>query len=85
MSGIASIRKFCAEKITKPIITVLAKTPLTPNSITAIGFVITMGAGALVATEHFIAGGIVVLVAGLFDMLDGALARAKGQTTRFGA
>ncbi|MHB8105614.1 MAG: CDP-alcohol phosphatidyltransferase family protein, partial [Dehalococcoidales bacterium] len=41
--------------------------------------------GALVATEHFIAGGIVVLVAGLFDMLDGALARAKGQTTRFGA
>jgi CDP-diacylglycerol--glycerol-3-phosphate 3-phosphatidyltransferase len=85
MSGMASIRKFCAEKITRPVISVLAKTPLTPNSITAIGFIITMGAGALVVTEHFIAGGIVVLVAGLFDMLDGALARAINKTTRFGA
>ena len=32
-----------------------------------------------------LAAGIVVLVSGLFDMLDGALARNTGQTTRFGA
>jgi CDP-diacylglycerol--glycerol-3-phosphate 3-phosphatidyltransferase len=85
MTKLASIRKTFAEYITKPIVTLVAKTPLTPNIITLIGFIITIGAGALVVTEHFLAAGIVVLVAGLFDMLDGALARMTNTTTRFGA
>jgi CDP-diacylglycerol--glycerol-3-phosphate 3-phosphatidyltransferase len=56
-----------------------------PNTVTWIGFGITVIAGALVVTEHLLAAGIVVLVAGLFDMLDGALARITGKVTRFGA
>ncbi len=85
MTNLASFRKVIAERVTKPIVGVIAKTPLTPNIITWIGFIITLAAGALVVTEHFLAAGIVMLVAGLFDMLDGALARAIGKTTRFGA
>ena len=85
MASLDSFRKFIAQGITKPIISAIAKTPLTPNLITAIGFIITMGAGALIVTDYWLAAGIVVLVAGLFDMLDGALARATGKTTRFGA
>lgn len=85
MTVLASIRKTISEHVTKPIISLVAKTPLTPNTITWIGLIITLGAGALVVTEYFLAAGIVVLVAGLFDMLDGALARATGKTTRFGA
>jgi CDP-diacylglycerol--glycerol-3-phosphate 3-phosphatidyltransferase len=85
MTNLASFRKIIAERVTKPIIGVIAKTPLTPNIITGIGFVITIGAGALIVTKHPLAAGIVVLVAGLFDMLDGALARATGKSTRFGA
>ena len=85
MASLDSFRKFIAQGITKPIIGAIAKTPLTPNLITAIGFIITMGAGALIVTDYWLAAGIVVLVAGLFDMLDGALARATGKTTRFGA
>jgi CDP-diacylglycerol--glycerol-3-phosphate 3-phosphatidyltransferase len=85
MSKLDTTRKNIAEYITKPVISLLAKTPLTPNAITIMGFVIILGAGALIVTDYFLAAGIVVLVAGLFDMLDGALARATGKTTRFGA
>jgi CDP-diacylglycerol--glycerol-3-phosphate 3-phosphatidyltransferase len=85
MPKIEASRKNLAEIITKPVINLLAKTPLTPNIITIIGFIIILGAGALVIFKYFLAAGIVVLVAGLFDMLDGALARGTGKTTRFGA
>ena len=85
MTKLTSIRKAIQEYSTKPIVSIVAKTPLTPNIITWIGFVITIVAGVLIATEHFLTAGIIVLVAGLFDMLDGALARATGKTTRFGA
>jgi CDP-diacylglycerol--glycerol-3-phosphate 3-phosphatidyltransferase len=85
MTSLESFRKFISQGITRPIIGAIAKTPLTPNVVTAIGFVITMGAGALIVTDYWLIAGIVVLVAGLFDMLDGALARATNKTTRFGA
>lgn len=85
MPKLASLRKAIAEHVTSPAVKLIARTPLTPNAITWIGFGITIAAGALAATEYFLAAGIVVLVAGLFDMLDGALARQTGKTTRFGA
>jgi len=70
--------------VTQPIANLLARTPLTPNAVTWLGFCITIVAAALISTEHLFAAGIVVLVAGFFDMLDGALARATNQVTRFG-
>ncbi len=85
MTKLDTIRKTLAKYISEPIVSLIAKTPLTPNIITFIGFIITIGAGVLVVTEHFLAAGILVLVAGLFDMLDGALARMTNKTTRFGA
>ena len=39
----------------------------------------------MVALNHLLIGGVLVLVAGLFDILDGALARFTNRTTRFGA
>ncbi|MFA5308592.1 MAG: CDP-alcohol phosphatidyltransferase family protein [Dehalococcoidales bacterium] len=85
MPKLETARKSIAGNVTQPIVRLLAKTPLTPNAVTWIGFIITAGAAALVITEHLLAGGIVVLVAGFFDMLDGALARLTNQTSRFGA
>lgn len=38
----------------------------------------------VLATGHFFLGGFLVLVAGAFDMLDGAVARLSGTTTKFG-
>jgi len=63
----------------------LAKTPITPNAISWFGFVVTIGAAALIITGHLFAAGFVVLVAGFFDLLDGALARSTNRTTKFGA
>ena len=52
---------------------------------TVLGFVGSVAAAVVVALGNVLAGGILVLVSGAFDMLDGALARATGQSTRFGA
>ena len=85
MSNIDKKRKSFAVRFTEPVIRFISKTPLTPNGVTLIGFAITVAAGALAFTDHLLAAGIVVIVAGLFDMLDGALARTTKKVTRFGA
>jgi len=50
-----------------------------------INLALNIVAAYVIATGHFLVGGTLVLVAGLFDLLDGALARFSGQTTKFGA
>jgi len=85
MAKLAATRKVIADYVTQPIVRLLSKTPLTPNAITWLGFFITIGAAVLIVTEHFLAAGVVVLIAGFFDLLDGALARVSGRVTRFGA
>ena len=64
---------------------ILVTLHFTPNRVTVLGLLITFGAGILIAFEYPLAGGITVLAAGIFDLLDGALARETGRSTRFGA
>jgi len=85
MTKLAEVRKVTADYLTQPIVQLLAKTPISPNTLTWIGFWLTAGAAVLIVTGHLFAAGFVVLVAGLFDMLDGALARITSRVTRFGA
>ncbi len=78
-----------------PIINLLVKMRMTPNGITTIGFVITIGAAVILIvgaklgyredTNYITWFGVVLLLAGLFDMLDGQLARRTEQMTKFGA
>ncbi len=84
MSKLTNTRKAISEYVTQPPVKLLARTPITPNIITWLGFWITAGAAALIVTDHLFAAGFVVLFAGLFDMLDGALARITDRVTRFG-
>jgi CDP-diacylglycerol--glycerol-3-phosphate 3-phosphatidyltransferase len=74
-----------ASRFTEPLVRVLARTPVTPNALSWSGFVLALGAAALVITGYPLAAGIVVLVAGFFDILDGALARLIKRVTPFGA
>jgi CDP-diacylglycerol--glycerol-3-phosphate 3-phosphatidyltransferase len=67
------------------VVRVLVRIPVTPNAVTWFGFILALGAAALVITNHLFAAGFVVLIAGFFDLLDGALARRTEQTTPFGA
>jgi CDP-diacylglycerol--glycerol-3-phosphate 3-phosphatidyltransferase len=85
MAKLATTRKVIADYFTQPIVRLLSRTPLTPNTVTWLGFCLTVIAGALIVTGHLLAAGVVVLVAGFFDMLDGALARVTERITRFGA
>lgn len=85
MPGLDSARKAIAVNVTEPIVKLISRTPLTPNAVTLIGFGVTIAAAALTFTEHLLAAGIVLLAASFFDMLDGALARMTGRTTKFGA
>ncbi len=62
----------------------LARTRLTPDAISWTGFVLALGAAALIITAHPFAAGLVILFAGFFDILDGALARRLKKVTPFG-
>ena len=85
MTKLSKIRIVIAHRLTLPIVQLLARTSITPSALTWIGFFITTGAAALIITRHLLAAGFVVLLAGFFDTLDGALARHINKETRFGA
>jgi len=80
----SGVRKTAAYHLTRFLVRILARAHISPNTITWTGFIITLGAAALIITGHLFAAGFVVLFAGFFDMLDGALARSTGKITRFG-
>jgi CDP-diacylglycerol--glycerol-3-phosphate 3-phosphatidyltransferase len=63
----------------------LGKLGLTPNSLTIVGFLGTCVAAAAAASQAWVLAGILVIVFGIFDLFDGALARATNQASKFGA
>jgi CDP-diacylglycerol--glycerol-3-phosphate 3-phosphatidyltransferase len=71
-------------KIIHAIVRVLALSRIHPNVLTFIGLLINVGAAVLFARGSMVWGGIVVIGAGLFDMVDGRVARATKQVTLFG-
>ena len=62
----------------------LALARISPNVLTFLGLVINIGAAYLFAMGHFRWAAAVVIGAGLFDMVDGRVARATDRVTRFG-
>jgi CDP-diacylglycerol--glycerol-3-phosphate 3-phosphatidyltransferase len=68
-----------------PVALGLGRLGLTPNALTVIGFVATAVAAIAAAAGAWQPAGILVLGFGAFDLLDGALARATGRTSAFGA
>ncbi len=65
------------------IASILARLGLGANLMTLFGFSIGMGAAVLIATQHFWAGAVAILLSRLCDGLDGAIAR-RTQTTDAG-
>jgi len=85
MAKLSEVRKALAYRLTEPIARFLSKTPIGPGAITWSGFSLSIGGAVLIVTEHFLAAGFIVLIAGFFDMLDGTLARHNNQVSPFGA
>ena len=63
----------------------IGRIPITPNQITVIGVALTFVAAVLVALGYLRWAGVVLIVAGTFDILDGALARSSGRSYPYGA
>ncbi|WP_292469419.1 CDP-alcohol phosphatidyltransferase family protein [Methanolobus sp.] len=59
--------------------------PLSPNSLTIIGLLISIWAAYVFSTGNLHGGALLILFSGFFDMIDGAVARAKNCMTAFGA
>ncbi len=58
---------------------------ITPNTITVVGTLgSTIAAVVLIPTGHLFAGAFIVWGFVMFDLLDGAVARARGKGSRFG-
>ncbi len=62
----------------------LALSRIHPNVLTFLGLVINIVAAYLFAAGNFRWAGVVVIGAGLFDMVDGRVARTTNRVTRFG-
>lgn len=85
--------------IINPIIQAMVKVGITPNMVTTIGFVGNLAATSLFVVAALMVrsgdtaqamemvgwGGATILFAGLFDMMDGRLARVSGKSSVFGA
>ncbi len=73
-----------AMRIINALVRALASAGVHPNILTAIGVCINVGCGVLFGVGEFFWAGIVLIVANLFDMLDGNVARLTGNVTKFG-
>src|SRR5437870_2869965 len=62
----------------------LAHGHINPNILTVVGVAINVGSGLLFGLGQFFWAGIVLIVANLFDMLDGNVARSTGNVTKYG-
>ena len=68
-----------------PIALAFGRMGLTPNALTVIGFGIAVMAGIAATQQAWVAAGLLVVFGGIFDLFDGALARATNKVSRLGA
>lgn len=63
----------------------IGRVPLTPNQVTVVGMALTFVAAALAAFGYLLWAGVVLILAGTCDILDGALARSTHKSYPYGA
>jgi CDP-diacylglycerol---glycerol-3-phosphate 3-phosphatidyltransferase len=73
-----------ANSIIRLIVRALALSRISPNALTFIGLLINIYGAVLLAQGRFFAAGLVIIGAGIFDMVDGRVARETNRVTRFG-
>lgn len=72
-------------KLLMPLIKILTKWDINPNSFTLAGLIITSMAAVAFIMGHLRLGGLLILLGGLCDTIDGSLARLAHKATHFGA
>jgi phosphatidylglycerophosphate synthase len=81
----SSFRSRVRASIEGPVAGVFGRLGLTPNALTLIGFGIAIVGAYLAAMQSWLLAGLVVAFGAVFDLFDGALARATNKISKFGA
>ena len=68
-----------------PIINLMVERRVHPNTLSTIGFLITVSSGFFFHSHHVRTAGILILLGGIFDLFDGTVARRTGLASPFGA
>jgi CDP-diacylglycerol--glycerol-3-phosphate 3-phosphatidyltransferase len=71
--------------IIEPVARLIARIGIPPNVLTMTGLALNIGVAVVLAKGHIRLGGACAALAGVFDALDGAVARVIGHRGRFGA
>jgi CDP-diacylglycerol--glycerol-3-phosphate 3-phosphatidyltransferase len=74
-----------SQGVVNPIARFVAWTGISPDGVTLVGFLLMVVVGVLLSLGHLQLAGLLLIVAGVFDAIDGALARLLSRVTRFGA
>ncbi|MEV6524794.1 phosphatidylinositol phosphate synthase [Longispora sp. NPDC051575] len=73
-------------RVLDPVGSALVRAGISPNTVTVAGTLgVVLGCVGFVARGHFLVGLVIVTLSCLTDLIDGAMARAKGTASRFGA
>ena len=73
------------DQFVRPVGRAIARSGLSPNAITVVGLLIQAGVAYLILDGALLAAGLVAIAAGVADLLDGAVAKARGMESQFGA
>lgn len=71
--------------ILDPLATFFNRLGIAPNTMTILGLLMNVGAAYLLSQGQMFWGGLLVLIGGPFDALDGTMARLRGEASDFGA
>lgn len=72
-------------RATDPLVRGLIRAGVTPNTLTSIGALVILASSVAYGVGWIQLGGVLILVSGVVDTLDGQVARLGARTTRFGA
>lgn len=72
-------------QLLNPLVWLLSTMRVRPDTLTFMGWGLSIGAAILFGVGYIKSAGAVMLLAGLFDALDGAVARKTGRMSSFGA
>lgn len=79
------VSRYLNRRFSRPLANLLAPTPVTPNQVTVVSWVVALAAAMAFSTNASALGGVLAQTSSILDGADGDLARAQGTTTPFGA
>lgn len=85
MSLIPRFVRRAFEALLSPLVNRLVAWRVGPNAITTVGTLVLIGSAVTFGVGQVRLGGLLLLLSGVFDMLDGRVARNSGGVTKFGA